>query len=49
MRLAQEEYNKVLKTYDALIMPTIKYKAPKLPTGDMPVVGKVIHIKYCLF
>jgi len=40
MRFAQEEYNRVFEKYDILIMPTIKYKAPKLPVGEMTVQGK---------
>ena len=41
MKLAREEYNKVFADYDVLIMPTTKSKAPKLPTGDVPIGGKI--------
>ncbi|ELU17709.1 hypothetical protein CAPTEDRAFT_165774 [Capitella teleta] len=33
-RLLAEAYDRVLGDYDVIVMPTIKFKPPKLPTGE---------------
>ena len=33
-------YDKAMEDYDVLVMPTITYKAPKLPTKDKGFAGK---------
>lgn len=38
-RWLTEEYNKALAHYDVLIMPTIPYKAAKIPLDDTTVAG----------
>ncbi len=32
-------YDEALKTYDVLVMPTLPYKAPKLPAQDATLWG----------
>ena len=32
-------YDEALKTYDVIIMPTLPYKAPLLPTNDSSMQG----------
>ena len=39
IRLLRAAYDKALQTYDVLIMPTIKFKAPKLPTSEPSASG----------
>ena len=34
-----KKYDKLFEKYDVLIMPTIKYKAPKQPQADLSVSG----------
>ena len=47
-RTLTKEYNKVLDKYDVLVMPTIRFKAPKLPGPDITVRGRISHILlYC--
>ena len=39
MRDFVKEYDKLFEKHDVLIMPTIKYKAPKQPKADSSVSG----------
>ncbi|XP_064606170.1 amidase-like [Liolophura sinensis] len=40
-RWLTNEYNKALADYDVLIMPTIPYKAPKIPRDDITVAERI--------
>ena len=37
-----EEYNKALDKYDVLVMPTLPYKSPLLPTKESTLKG-IVH------
>jgi Asp-tRNA(Asn)/Glu-tRNA(Gln) amidotransferase A subunit family amidase len=39
MRDIEAAYNQLFKSYDVLIMPTIKYTAPLLPKAGISVDG----------
>ena len=41
-RLLREKYDEALNKYDILLMPTIKYLAPKLPKQDATFQGTFI-------
>ena len=36
------EFDEVFKKYDVLVMPTLPYGAPKLPTTDMNPKGELL-------
>jgi len=40
LRQLTAAYDELFKRYDVIIMPTIKYKPPKLPPAGIPVSGR---------
>ena len=47
VRVLVEAYNKALKTYDVLIMPTIPFTATKIPPQDIKAKGKYVGETSC--
>ena len=45
-RLLAAAYDKVLDEYDVLVMPTVKFLPPKLPTGEPSIHGMMISMFY---
>ena len=41
--LLKRAYDAVLENYDVIVMPTLPYKAPKLPTKSWSMMGKFRH------
>lgn len=45
MRSITAEYEELFRRYDVIVMPTVKFKAAKLPTPELSVTGEKQHSK----